>query len=346
METKDLNLNENERKALTINHKNCADKRTADRIKAILLVDKGYTYKQIEEILLIDERTLGRYKNIYLEFGISGLLADNYKGGFFKLTTDQILLLKTELDSKPYSTAAEICEYVKKTFQIKYTQQGMVQTLHRIGYSYKKTSPIPGKIDVDKQKSFIDTYEKEFKCLPDNEKVYFLDGSHPTFNNNFGYAWIKKGSDFPIKTQDGRKHLNLMGAYNPKDQETVIKNYETLNREAVLDFLKILRKKNQDYRLHIIWDNVPYQHAKDVKLLALELNINLVYLPPYSPNLNLIERYWGFLRKKVLQNKYYKTFEEFHDAILKFSKKKTKKLKQALCQYIPERFHLIYPITA
>lgn len=346
METKDLNLSENERKALTINHKNCADKRTADRIKAILLVDKGYTYKQIEEILLIDERTLGRYKNLYLEFGISGLLADNYKGGFSKLTSDQILLLKTELDSKPYSTAAEICEYVQKTFQIKYTQQGMVQTLHRIGYSYKKTSPIPGKIDIDKQKSFIDTYEKEFKCLPENEKVYFLDGSHPTFNNNFGYAWIKKGTDFPIKTQDGRKHLNLMGAYNPKDQETVIKNYETLNRDAVLDFLKILRKKNGDSRLHIIWDNVPYQHAKDVKILAKEININLVYLPPYSPNLNLIERYWGFLRKRVLQNKYYKTFEEFHDAILKFSRKKTKKLKQALSQYIPERFHLIYPITA
>lgn len=337
-------LSENERLALTVKHKSCTDKRNADRIKAILLIDKGYTYQQIEEILLIDERTLGRYKRLYLEYGVAGLLADNYKGGFFKLTDDQITLLKKELDSKPYSTAAEICEYVKKTFLIRYTQQGMVQTLHKIGYSYKKTSPIPGKIDIEKQKAFIDTYEKEYKSLPENEKVYFLDGSHPTFNNNFGYAWIKKGTDFPIKTQDGRKHLNLMGAYNPKNQETVITNYETLNREAVLDFLKILRRKNQDYRLHIIWDNVPYQHAKDVKILAEELNINLVYLPPYSPNLNLIERYWGFLRKKVLQNRYYKTFDEFHDAILKFSRKKTKKLKQSLRKYIPEKFHLLQPI--
>ncbi len=229
--------------------------------------------------MLIDERTLGRYKRLYLEYGVAGLLADNYKGGFFKLNNDQIAFLKKELDSKPYSTSAEICEYVKKTFLIRYTHQGMVQTLHKIGYSYKKTSPIPGKIDIEKQNAFIDTNEKEYKSLPENEKVYFLDSSHPTFNNYFGYAWIKKETDFLIKTQDGRKHLNLMGAYNPKDQETVIKNYETLNREAVLDFLRILRKNNQGYRLHIIWDNVPYQHARDEKLLAEDLNINLVYLP-------------------------------------------------------------------
>lgn len=345
MQEDKLRLTAEERNSLTILHKGCQDKRTADRIKAILLVDTGYTYQQIEEILLIDERTLGRYKKAYLKNGVTGLISNNYHGGVFKLSEEQRSLLTKELDSKPYATAADICDYVFKEFNLRYSQQGMVKTLHRIGYSYKKTSPIPGKIDIEKQKEFVKKYETDYKTLPDNEKVYFLDGCHPTFNNHFGYAWIKKGSDYQIKTQDGRRHLNLMGAYNPKNQETIIKNYDTLNRESVIDFLKVLRKKNGSIRIHIIWDNVPYQHAKEVTTLANDLNIEVVYLPPYSPNLNLIERYWGFLRKKVLQNQYYKTFEEFHEAIIKFSKRKTKKLKRALSTYIPEKFHLYEPLA-
>jgi len=345
MQGSDFPLTVEEKQSLSLLHKGCPDKRTADRIKAILLVDKGYTYPQIEEILLIDERTLARYKKVYLEKGVVGLVSDNYSGGSYKLSEEQRALLTDELDSKPYASAADICDYVRKTFNVHYSQQGMVQTLHRIGYSYKKTSPIPGKADIEKQKEFIKKYENEYKTLPDNERVFFLDGCHPTFNNHFGYAWIKKGSDFQIKTQDGRKHLNLMGAFDPKNQETVIKNYETLNREAVIDFLKILRKKNGNNRLHVIWDNVPYQHASQVTDLAKEINIEIVYLPPYSPNLNLIERYWGFLRKKVLRNQFYATFDEFKKAIISFSKCRTQKLKHALGSYIPETFHLYEPLA-
>jgi transposase len=345
MAVSDFHLSEAERISLTTLHRGCHDKRTADRIKAILLVDKGYTYQQIEEILLIDERTLGRYKKIYQDKGAVGLVSDNYSGGSYKLSEEQRRLLTDELNSKPYSTAADICAYVQRAFNIKYSKQGMVQTLHRLGFSYKKTCPVPGKADIDKQKEFIKTYESKYKSLPDNEKVYFLDGCHPTFNNHFGYAWIKKGTDFRIKTQDGRKHLNLMGAYDPKNHETVIKNYDTLNRESVIDFLRLLRKKNGVNRIHIIWDNVPYQHAKEVTRLAEEINIEVVYLPPYSPNLNLIERYWGFLRKKVLRNQFFESFEDFKDTIISFSKIKSQKMKYALASYIPEKFHLYEPLT-
>lgn len=346
MAEQDFRLTDTDRKSLTILHKGCTDKKTADRIKAILLVDKGYTYRQIEEILLIDERTLGRYKKAFQEKGVSGLMSDNYKGGFFKISDEQITLLKQELDTKPYSTAQEICSFVRKQFKVSYTPQGMVQTLHRLGYSYKKTCPIPGKSNKARQEDFVRKYEAEFKTLPINEKVYFLDGCHPTFNNHFGYAWIKKGTDFPIKTQDGRKHLNLMGAYNPKEQETFIRSYTVLNRDAVIDFLKQLRNRNTGIRLHIIWDNVPYQHATAVKRLAEEIDINLVYLPPYSPNLNLIERYWGFLRKKVLRNQHFETYEAFRSAIIAFSRKRSKSIKNSLRTYIPERFHILEPVTS
>jgi transposase len=117
-----------------------------------------------------------------------------------------------------------------------------------------------------------------------------------------------------------------------------------LNKESTVHFLKKLRKLNGDKKLHIICDNVPYQHAAIVKETAETLNIHLVYLPGYSPNLNLIERYWGFLKRKVLLNRYFDSYGAFRDAILNFSRSKSKKLKTALQKYIPEKFHLLEPI--
>jgi hypothetical protein len=176
-------------------------------------------------------------------------------------------------------------------FKERYTVPGMVQTLHRLGYSYKKGSSVPGKADKEKQESFIKTYKRRYKKLSEDEKVYFMDGSHPTYNNHIGYGWIRKESRFEIKSQDGRKRINLMGAYNPKEGEVIVQDYERINRESVIDFLTGLRRRNGEKKLHIIGDNARYQHTKEVKMTARVLTIHLVYLLGYPPNLNLIERY-------------------------------------------------------
>jgi transposase len=245
------------------------------------------------------------------------------------------------LDNNIYSTSEAICEYVFKTFKIKYTVKGLVQTLHRLGYSYKKASKTPGKSDIEKQELFVKTYENTYKTIKEDEKVYFVDGCHPTFNNHIGYGWIKTGSRFEIKSQDGRKRINLFGAYNPKENEAFVCEYSTINRDSVVDFMTELRGLNGDKKLHLIGDNARYMHAKLVKEVAKKLNINLVYLPSYSPNLNLIERYWGFLKKHILTNRYYETYESFREAILDFSKNKSIKIKEQLQKYIPEKFHIV-----
>jgi transposase len=173
--------------------------------------------------------------------------------------------------------------------------------------------------------------------------VYFLDGSHPTYNSHAGYGWIAIGKRFMIKSQDGRKRINLMGAYEPKTGDVIVIEYETLNQESMIDFLTIIKNLNPEKKIHIIWDNARYQLAKAVKEKAKELGINLIYLPGYSPNLNLIERYWGFLKKNILVNQYYETFDKFKETIMTFTKNKSKKLRKALLKYIPEKFHLLQP---
>jgi transposase len=339
-------LSEDARSVLEEFHRACLDKKTADRIKAILLIADGFTYPQIEKILLLDERTLIRYKKIYSERGIDGLVENNYQGRQCRLNEDQIKQLKEELNKNLYSTAEAVCIYVLKEFHIKYTTNGMVQTLRRLGFCYKKTSIVPGKMDPAKQEEFVKTYESYYKNLPNDKKVYFLDGCHPTYNTQPGYGWIAIGKRFAIKGQEGRKRLNLMGAYDPKTGEAIVRNYETLNQESTKDFLRYLKALNSDKTIYIIWDNARYQHAKSVKEEAEKLGIIIIYLPGYSPNLNLIERYWGYLRKKVLLNKYYETFDDFKESILSFSRSRSMKLKKALLKYIPEKFHLLEPVPA
>ena len=342
----ELYLSRENRFVLEEFHRACLDKKTADRIKAILLIADGFTYEQIEKILLLNERTLNRYKKIYKEQGIDGLVENNYQGRQCNLTETDIEILKQELNTTLYTSAESVCNYVLKTFGVKYSAQGMVQLLRRLGYRYKKASIVPGKMDPIKQEIFVKMYKRRYKRLSEDEKLYFVDGSHPTYNSRAGYGWIASGKRFAVKSHDGRQRINLMGAYDPKTTETIVQDYKTLNQESTIDFLHHLKSKNEGKKIHIIWDNVRYQYAKAVKETAKELEIKLVYLPGYSPNLNFIERYWGFMIKKVIVNKYYETFEQFKEAIFKFTKNKSKKVKIELLKYIPEKFHLIEPAPA
>lgn len=342
MQEKQFNLQDDERKILEEMHRACKDKRTADKIKAIILLAKGWTYSEIKEVLLLDERTLNRYKKLYKKGGIDAIVENNYQGGFYKLSDNQIDQLQKTLETKLFSTASEVCLYVKKAFKIIYTPQGMVKTLHRLGYSYKKTRAVPGKADIDKQKRFVAGYKKLRKSLSCNEKIVFMDGTHPTHNMIPGYAWIKTGTEKTIRCNDGRKRLNIIGYYDPQNQDLLVKDYITLNAEAVIMSLKELQNRYKDFkRIYVVLDNARYHHSKFVKEYIKGTNITFIWLPAYSPNLNLIERVWYLFKKDVIYNQYYEKFVDFHEACMNYLKNKSKKFKKQLERYIPEKFTLL-----
>lgn len=95
-------------------------------------------------------------------------------------------------------------------------------------------------------------------------------------------------------------------------------NDSYLNADSVCEGLKLIREKNPDDCIYVILDNAAYQHCKKVKNFAATMNINLIFLPSYSPNLNLIERLWKFLRSKIPANKYYNSFNDFFNSICYF----------------------------
>ena len=148
-------------------------------------------------------------------------------------------------------------------------------------------------------------------------KVYFCDGVHLIYGYEGGKYWCK--NRVCVKSAYGRKRVNCLGFLDAVSHkvETVM-NDSYLNADSVCKGLKLLREHNLDDWLYVILDNAAYQHCKKVKDFAAAMNIHLIFLPPYSPNLNLSERLWKFLRSKIPANKYYGSFQNFFDSIRDF----------------------------
>jgi len=334
-------ISSKDRKILIELHRAQDNKKEADKIKVILLLADGYTFLQIEKILLIDIRTLKRYKKIFGIKGIEGLISNNHRGGFFKLSDDEIIDLKKVLDTHLFSSAAQVCEYVRKHFKEYYTPDGMVQTLKRLGYSYKKTKAVSGKADPEKQKEYVKNYQKLRKNLKKKEKIYFIDATHPTHNMMPDYAWIRKGEERTVSCNDGRKRLNLIGAYSPTDHEIVVKEAASANSASTIELLNKIETIHPELeQIYIILDNAPYNYSKLIREFEEGSKFKFVYLPSYSPNLNLIERLWKFFKKSVIRNKYYEHFDEFRKTCLNFFKNKNKDFKTKLNSLLTENFHI------
>jgi len=171
-------------------------------------------------------------------------------------------------------------------------------------------------------------------------KVYFLDAAHLLHIAIPSQGWIKRGHTIQLKTNTGRNRLNILGAYSPDERDLIsLEGRESCDAERVAQLLQKIRAANPGKRLLIVLDNAPYNHADSVVQAAKRLRIELLYLPPYSPNLNLIERFWKFLKRKVARNRYYTTFVEFRGAVHKVLNNITA-YRDELSSVMTERFQL------
>ncbi len=291
-------------------------RRYADRIRVILLLDQQWTYKKIAEALFIDEGTIANYKKRYREGGLEGLIIDDYKTRRTKLNEFEELELADSIESMTFLSTKEIVTFIKKKYKVKYSISGCTNLLHRLGFSYKKSKGVPGKAKKDFQEEFIEMY----KALDPDAKVYFGDATHPLHNTVLASCWIRTGEEKEVFTNSGRSRVNIFGAVCVYNQDIVTRSYDTINQISVCDFLKVLRSRNPDLEetIFFVLDNGPSNKALSVKELAKELNIELVFLPAYSPNLNPIERLWKFFKKKVLYNQYHEKFKDFKSACATF----------------------------
>jgi len=336
-------LTKQHRKKLRKIHKSCKDKRHADRIKAVLLRDKGYSFGEIANILLLDDSTIRNYTNDYETYGVEALLHDNWKGGKGKLIKEQEIELKDHIDENFYLTTKEIIHYVINKYGVQYKERGMNNLLHRIGFVYKKPKQVPGKADQEKQKVFIKEYRILKEAKEKEDKIWFLDGVHPRHNMIPSHGWILKGKEKKLKSNTGRKGLNINGALNIEDMMVTVREDHRINAESTINLIKQIEKKQPKGNIYLIADNARYNYAKLVReYIDKRKRIEIIYLPPYSPNLNIIERLWKFYKKEILYGQYYVTFEEFVQKTRDFFATATTKYNKELNTLLTYNFQNIF----
>jgi transposase len=299
-------------------HRAAQQKRAADRIKTILLLNEGYAYETIAHLLRLDDTTVRRYYKEYNKEGIDGLLEDHYQGSIGYLTWDEEMGLREQLKIHTYQTVKEIVAYVQTQYEKQYSIEGMTHLLHRLGFVYKKTKVVPGKVNREKQEVFKQAYYELKQTKKPEDKIYFVDATHPQHNNMPFYGWIYKGETKTIKTNSGRTRLNLNGALNLEDLEITILSEKTINTHAMMRLILSIEEKQPTGEIFLVVDNASYNHSYELQLFLTDHpRVYLRYLPAYSPNLNIIERLWKFFHSKH-HDAYFEKFKEFEIAVLSF----------------------------
>jgi len=308
-------LTEEEKSHLDELHHQTKDGKERDRIKAILLRSEGWTVPMISQALRLHQTTIIRHINEYHD----GKLKNESGGSDSKLDESQTEELIAHLEAHTYHHVHEIILFVKDKWGISFSIPGMNKWLHRHAFSYKKPKGFPHKANPKLQEEFITQYEKLKEEVGVDEPILFIDAVHPTQATKLSYGWIRTGQTKHVETTGSRTRLNIVGAIQLGNiAEAITAQYETINGESIIDFMTKLRGQYGSKTVHLILDRSGYHRSMLVAEKAIELNIKLHFLPPYSPNLNPIERLWKVMNEKVRNNRFFKSSKDFKEAINRF----------------------------
>lgn len=284
--------------------------------------ENGYPHKEVAELLRIDEDTVTNYTKKYDESGLKGLIEENYHRPKSQLEpyTEQLkVLFKKQV---PHTVNQAINMIEKETGHC-LKPSACRAFLKKIGMKFRRCGLVPGKaMDDDKQRQAQQEFhDKQLQPALDEAKqgkrnVLFVDAAHFVMGAFLGMVWCFVRLLIP--SASGRKRHNVLGAYDPIRREAITVTNDTyINQDVFCEFLDKIANlyASSGLPITLILDNAKYQKCQSVANKAKELNIQLLYLPPYSPNLNLIERLWRFVKKQVLYSKHYDRFDTFRDAI-------------------------------
>jgi len=285
------------------------------RCEVLYLKSQGYKNKEIEKIIGSSPGTITNYLNLYRKGGIEALRTLNYKGQKSRLHRfdEQI---KASFVKKPVGTLKEAKARIKEITDVDLSLTQVKYHLDRLGLKRRKVKQIPDKLDVEKQETFKKEQLEPLIEQAQNGKfhLFFVDAAHFVLQPFLGYLYCLV--TIFVKSSAGRKRYNVLGALNAISKDiTTITNFTYINSHSICALMDKLKSKYVDLPIYLIMDNARYQKNKFVQAYADQLGITLVYLPAYSPNLNLIERLWKFVKKKALYSIYYENFSDFTDAI-------------------------------
>jgi transposase len=315
-----------------------------DRIKAVLLKSEGWTNEAIGQALRIHSETVAEHLR---EWAREEKLKPENGGSQSHLNAQQTRALEQHLQENTYLKVSGICGYVAQTWQVIYTVSGMTKWLQTHDFRYKQPKGTPAKADLCQQEAFIKAYLQLLEDTPAHESILFIDAVHPTMATKISYGWIKKGVNKPIATTASRTRVNIIGAIELKTMTVISDFVETVNADSIKSFFEKLRQSYpKAEKLHIILDQSGYHRSQAVKEAALLYNIELHYLPPYSPNLNPIERLWKVMNEQVRNNVVFESAQAFREQLALFFSATIPKIKTSLVTRITDNFQTLNTVSS
>ena len=320
---KPIHLDSQQRQALQRRRHQTHDKRIYERLSAVLWVADGKTRFEVADLLGCSVRQLAEWLRLFRNCGLDALCTLHQQGDPGNLSAGQVERLKEEISTGRFRNSDQIRLWVEETFRVPYSPNGIKDLLRRIGASYHKVTGFLWKADPQKQHEFVAHYERQKAAAqrPGSRRTrrYFVDACHPLWGLELVYAcWLLVGQRFLAGMGSGRKRLNILGAYCPDDQEYLDLRLtrDNINGEQFVNLLRLLRATHPETERFVLYlDRAKYYGSPVVKdWLRRHPEFELEPLPTYSPNLNLIERLWKFLRKWAL-SRWHKTFEAMQAAV-------------------------------
>lgn len=291
----------------------------SDRAKKKLLVItmhvQGAQHQFIESCMRISSPTLASYLKEYERGGLQEVLENRYYKPSSALQPFWQCLL-CSFKAAPVTDAKAAMARIRAMTGITLSESQCRRVMKSMGMSPKRTAPLPGKLDSQLQFEF---YQTELKprlgeASRGERKVFFVDAAHFVLGAFLGLVWCF-ARPF-IRTSPGRQRYSVLGAVDSHSKELVsVRTAGSVNAETVCELIELIVSRHPNQKITLVMDNARYQRCKAVAAKASEVGIELLFLPAYSPNLNLIERVWKLLKKRCLKNKHYENFEGFRAAI-------------------------------
>jgi len=289
--------------------------RVRQKMEVLWLKSQEFQHQEISLAAGVSNKTLVTYLRQYEQGGVERL-----KELRFYQPRSAMTLHRTAIEAyfrdHPPATAKEAAAKIAELTGITRSTNQIRLFLKRCGMRWRVTGVLPAKADPVKQEYFKKhTLEPLLeKAKAGKHAVFFVDAAHFVFGAFLSALWCFTRAW--IKAPYGRQRFNVLGAINATTHEVItITNTDYINSTSVCALLYRIKALNLAIPVSLVMDNARYQCCKRVKDLAQTLNIELVFLPSYSPNLNLIERLWKFVKKQCLYGKYYPTFDAFTNSI-------------------------------
>lgn len=310
-----LKFTEEDREILNYERFHHPHPRVQLKMEVLWLKSQNLPLKLICKLADISPNTLRTYCEQYQSGGVEKLKEINFNQPKSELESHQTTI-RQYLELNPPANINQAAQQIENLTGIKRSPSQIRKFLKSIGMRCLKVGAIPAKADPDKQEEY-----KRDKLEPRLEEarqgaraVFFVDAAHFVMGAFLGMIWCFQR--IFIKSPSGRKRFNVLGALNAITHEIIlVTNDSYITAIQVCELLQKLADLELSIPITLVLDNARYQKCRVVQDLAESLEIELLYLPTYSPNLNLIERLWKFVKKKCLYGKYYEDFTQFSSAI-------------------------------